>query len=85
MLAAGVVVFRPGREVLLVHRPKYDDWSFPKGKLDRGESAPAAAVREVLEETGLRVRLGVPLAVAALPGQRGPLEDRPLLGRSLRG
>jgi 8-oxo-(d)GTP phosphatase len=62
VLAAGVVVFRPGREVLLVHRPKYDDWSFPKGKLDRGEAAPAAAVREVAEETGLRVRLGVPLA-----------------------
>jgi 8-oxo-dGTP pyrophosphatase MutT (NUDIX family)/phosphohistidine phosphatase SixA len=56
------VVFRPGREVLLVHRPKYDDWSFPKGKLDRGEAAPVAAVREVAEETGLRVRLGVPLA-----------------------
>jgi 8-oxo-dGTP diphosphatase len=48
--------------VLLVHRPKYDDWSFPKGKLDRGEHATAAAVREVEEETGLRVRLGVPLA-----------------------
>jgi 8-oxo-dGTP pyrophosphatase MutT (NUDIX family)/phosphohistidine phosphatase SixA len=62
VLAAGVVVFRPGREVLLVHRPKYDDWSFPKGKLDRGEAAPSAAVREVAEETGLRVRLGVPLA-----------------------
>ena len=61
MLAAGVVVFRPGREVLLVHRPKYDDWSFPKGKLERGEAAPAAAVRETAEETGLRVRLGVPL------------------------
>ena len=65
--AAGVVVFRPGREVLLVHRPKYDDWSFPKGKLDRGESAPAAAVREVLEETGLRVRLGVPLSSQRYP------------------
>ena len=67
MLAAGVVVFRPGREVLLVHRPKYDDWSFPKGKLDRGEQAPAAAVREVAEETGLQVRLGVPLASQRYP------------------
>ena len=67
VLAAGVVVFRPGREVLLVHRPKYDDWSFPKGKLDRGEAAPAAAVREVVEETGLRVRLGVPLASQRYP------------------
>ncbi len=62
VVAAGVVVWRTGREVLLVHRPRYDDWSFPKGKLDPGEAAPAAAVREVLEETGLRVRLGPPLA-----------------------
>jgi 8-oxo-dGTP pyrophosphatase MutT (NUDIX family)/phosphohistidine phosphatase SixA len=59
--SAGAVVLRPGAEVLLVHRPKYDDWSFPKGKLDRGEHATAAAVREVAEETGLRVRLGRPL------------------------
>jgi 8-oxo-(d)GTP phosphatase len=59
--AAGVVAWRPGREVLLVHRPRYDDWSFPKGKLDPGETAPAAAVREVQEETGVRVRLGPPL------------------------
>ncbi len=61
MLSAGVVAFRPGKRVLLVHRPKYDDWSFPKGKLDRGEHAAAAAVREVAEETGLHVRLGPPL------------------------
>ncbi|MFC4787360.1 NUDIX hydrolase [Nocardioides sp. MAHUQ-72] len=61
VLAAGVVVFRPGRKVLLVHRPRYDDWSFPKGKLDRGEHPTAAAVREVAEETGLHVRLGPPL------------------------
>ena len=67
VLASGVVVFRPGREVLLVHRPKYDDWSFPKGKLNRGESAPGAAVREVAEETGLRVRLGVPLTSQRYP------------------
>ncbi len=48
-------------EVLLVHRPRYDDWSFPKGKLNRGEHVAAAAVREVGEETGLHVRLGPPL------------------------
>ncbi|GAA4820210.1 NUDIX domain-containing protein [Nocardioides caeni] len=71
ILAAGVVVFRSGREVLLVHRPKYDDWSFPKGKLDRGEHPAAAAVREVAEETGLHVRLGPPL-----PSQRYPVANR---------
>ena len=63
--AAGAVVFRRPkggrREVLLVHRPKYDDWAFPKGKLDRGEHATTAAVREVEEETGLLIRLGRPL------------------------
>lgn len=67
VIAAGAVVVRrpaPGaeRQVLLVHRPRYDDWSFPKGKLDPGEHVAACAVREVEEETGLRVRLGVPLA-----------------------
>ena len=38
VLAAGAVVFRQGKQVLLVHRPAYDDWSFPKGKLDRGRA-----------------------------------------------
>ena len=71
VLAAGAVVFRPGKRVLLVHRPRYDDWSFPKGKLDPGEHATAAAVREVEEETGLHVRLGPPL-----PGQRYPVAGR---------
>ncbi|MBB6628454.1 NUDIX hydrolase [Nocardioides sp. KIGAM211] len=61
VLAAGAVVYRSGKQVLLVHRPKYDDWSFPKGKLDPGEHVTAAAVREVEEETGLHVRLGPPL------------------------
>ena len=62
MRAAGAVVTRKGGEVLLVHRPKYDDWSFPKGKLDPGEHTVTAAVREVAEETGLDVRLGPALA-----------------------
>jgi 8-oxo-dGTP pyrophosphatase MutT (NUDIX family)/phosphohistidine phosphatase SixA len=59
--AAGCIVWRAGKkqpEVLLVHRPRYEDWSFPKGKLDRGEEAYDAAIREVEEETGLRVSLG---------------------------
>ena len=58
VVAAGAVVTRRGGEVLLVHRPRYDDWSFPKGKRDRGEHILATAVREVAEETGLHVRLG---------------------------
>jgi 8-oxo-dGTP diphosphatase len=61
VVAAGAVVWRPRREVLLVHRPRYDDWSFPKGKLDPGEDAAVAAVREVQEETGLQIRLTRPL------------------------
>jgi 8-oxo-dGTP diphosphatase len=60
--AAGAVVTRRRGEVLLVHRPKYDDWSFPKGKLDRGEHVVTAAVREVAEETGLDIRLGPALS-----------------------
>ncbi|MFW6773679.1 NUDIX hydrolase [Nocardioides sp. CPCC 205120] len=78
--AAGAVVTRPGHEVLLVHRPRYDDWSFPKGKVDPGEHVTATAVREVAEETGLVVRLGVPLTrqryeVAARAGSRGKTVD----------
>ncbi|WP_425955248.1 NUDIX hydrolase [Xylanimonas sp. McL0601] len=48
-------------QVQLVHRPRYDDWSWPKGKLDAGESLHAAAVREIAEETAKPVVLGVPL------------------------
>lgn len=62
--AAGAVVWRlAGRtlEVLLVHRPKYDDWSWPKGKIETGETLPVCAVREVAEETGVVVALGQPL------------------------
>jgi 8-oxo-(d)GTP phosphatase len=59
--AAGGIVLRgegEARSVALVHRPRYDDWSFPKGKLMDGEDEAAAALREVEEETGLRCRLG---------------------------
>lgn len=66
VVAAGAVVLRRdnGGEVLLVHRPRYDDWAWPKGKQDPGEHVTATAVREVLEETGVEIRLGRPL-----PGQ----------------
>jgi 8-oxo-dGTP diphosphatase len=64
--AAGGVVWRHPDggevEVLVVHRPRYDDWSFPKGKLDRGETHEAAAWREVWEETGFECELGDELA-----------------------
>ena len=57
--AGGIVVRSDGdaEQVLLVHRPRYDDWSFPKGKLSDGELEETAALREVEEETGLRCRL----------------------------
>ncbi len=58
--AAGGIVVRDG-SVLLVHRPRYDDWSFPKGKLEGDESWEDGAIREVEEETGLRCEVG-PLA-----------------------
>jgi 8-oxo-dGTP pyrophosphatase MutT (NUDIX family) len=59
--AAGGVVWRTadsGVEVLLIHRPRYDDWSFPKGKAEAGESDEECALREVEEETSLRCTLG---------------------------
>jgi 8-oxo-dGTP diphosphatase len=73
--AAGGIVLRNGR-VLLVHRPKYDDWSFPKGKLDEGESWEEAAVREVEEETGLRATAGEELGRTEYVVQQGPKEVR---------
>ena len=62
MRAAGGLVWRRNGsgdvELVLVHRPEYDDWSFPQGKLHAGETEPDAALREVEEETSLRCRLG---------------------------
>lgn len=67
ILAAGAVLWRDNDgalEVLMVHRPKYRDWSWPKGKVDPGETLPECAVREVFEETGYQIRLGLPLPSA---------------------
>jgi 8-oxo-dGTP pyrophosphatase MutT (NUDIX family) len=73
--AAGGLVRRRGAsgevEILIVHRPAYDDWSFPKGKLEPGESEADAAAREVEEETGLRCRLERELATTHYRDGRG--------------
>ncbi len=74
--AAGGVVMH-GDRVLLVHRPRYDDWTLPKGKLDPGESFEDAALREVWEETGLRCTLGEELAGAEYRDNK----DRPKVVR----
>lgn len=61
---AGALVWRVRQErlqVRVIHRPRYDDWSWPKGKVDPGEALPTTATREVAEETGAPVALGVPL------------------------
>ena len=58
-------------EVVLVHRPAYDDWAFPKGKLQDGETEEEAAIREVEEETGLRCRLGAEIGTSAYHDSRG--------------
>ena len=73
--AAGGVVWRRSPagelEVLLVHRPRYDDWTVPKGKLDAGEDHARAALREVEEETGLRCKLGGELPSTSYVDRKG--------------
>ena len=68
--AGGVVI--DGDRVVVVHRPRHDDWSLPKGKLDDGESFEAAALREIEEECGLRCEL-----VRELPTSRYRVGGRP--------
>lgn len=72
VLAAGAVLWRPdpdspGAQIAVVHRPRYDDWSLPKGKVDPGETEPVAAAREIAEETGQRAHLGRRLARVSYP------------------
>ena len=85
--AAGGVVMRDGL-IAVVHRPRYDDWSLPKGKLESGESFEDAALREIEEETGIRCRLGPELEPATYTDNKGrskivrwyrmePLEEEP--------
>ncbi|BBZ48772.1 NUDIX hydrolase [Mycobacterium heidelbergense] len=73
VFAAGAVLWRPrgandpNLEIAMIHRPRYDDWSLPKGKVDPGETAPVAAVREVFEETGHHAALGRRLDMVSYP------------------
>jgi 8-oxo-dGTP diphosphatase len=90
ILAAGAVLWRSvdgssDVEVAIVHRPRYNDWSLPKGKVDQGETEPATAVREVHEETGHRAHLGRALATVRYPVLQGVKRVRYWAGRDLGG
>ncbi|CAJ1584086.1 NUDIX hydrolase [[Mycobacterium] wendilense] len=77
VLAAGAVLWRPGPEgssrpeVAVIHRPRYDDWSLPKGKVDPGETLAVTAVREIHEETGYHAELGRRLMSVSYPVDEG--------------
>lgn len=90
VLAAGAVLWRPGDresadEVAVIHRPRYDDWSLPKGKVDPGETEPVTAVREVFEETGHHVQLGRRIATVSYPIPPGTKKVQYWSARSLGG
>jgi 8-oxo-dGTP diphosphatase len=74
--AAGAVLWRPSRRygvrIALVHRPRYDDWSLPKGKAEPGEVPPVTAAREVEEETGFRAAIGRSLTTVSYKANGGP-------------
>lgn len=76
VFAAGAALWRPDPEsgeplIATIHRPRYDDWSLPKGKIDPGENSSVAAVREIFEETGQRSQLGRHLAEICYPISEG--------------
>ncbi len=90
ILAAGAVLWRyadasDATEVAVVHRPRYDDWSLPKGKVDPGETEPVTAVREVEEETGYAAKLGRRLASVSYPVEQGTKKVRYWTARALGG
>jgi 8-oxo-dGTP pyrophosphatase MutT (NUDIX family) len=88
--AAGAVLWRATADtaaplVAVVHRPRYDDWSLPKGKVDPGETEPVTAVREILEETGYASELGRRLAAVSYPIDAGVKHVRYWAARALGG
>jgi 8-oxo-dGTP diphosphatase len=90
ILAAGAVLWRPdgdasSPEVAIIHRPRYDDWSLPKGKVDPGETEPVTAVREVKEETGYASHLGRRLAAVSYPTADGTKKVRYWAARTVGG
>ncbi len=94
ILAAGAVLWRPDEDgidgvadplVAVVHRPRYDDWSLPKGKVEPGETEPVTAVREVLEETGYASELGRGLVAVSYPVEGGVKHVRYWVARTLGG
>jgi 8-oxo-(d)GTP phosphatase len=87
--AAGAVLWRPcaneSVEVAIIHRPRYDDWSLPKGKMDPGETEPVTAIRELFEETGHHAQLGLRLQNVSYPIDQGVKRVRYWAARSLGG
>ncbi|KUH85267.1 MULTISPECIES: NUDIX hydrolase [unclassified Mycobacterium] len=90
ILAAGAVLWRPNGnpdapEIALIHRPRYDDWSLPKGKVDPGETEPVTAIREVCEETGYIAQLGRRLASVSYSVEQGKKKVRYWAARQVHG
>jgi 8-oxo-dGTP diphosphatase len=89
VLAAGAVLWRRGDgsepEIALIHRPRYDDWSLPKGKVDPGETEPVTAVREVHEETGQLSVLGRRLTAVSYPVEQSIKKVRYWAARRVDG
>lgn len=90
ILAAGAVLWRPHDisgtpEIAIIHRPRYDDWSLPKGKVEPRETEPVTAVREIEEETGFRAHLGRRLASVNYPVDNTTKRVRYWAGRCVGG